>query len=285
MNGVNSSLVRCDVSLAYSINDPAGKGIAEVLRELTDARPIQAPYAVEAWILPAFNALLAGFAEDVIYLEFLDKVTECGFHLILSRHSSEAGVKSLTVHHPGNPVKEAKAGGRPLELPPSNPHYTKALLLNLFNSKDRLKDFKVTYEVTHHGPSSLCRPVTFVEIGSSENEWLLKEAHEVVAEAVIETLVRQPPRCEPTVGIGGNHYAGLFTERALSTSEAYGHVIAKYALRDLENPTLVEKVVELAVSRSSVITKKLVVEKKLRKAWREAAEKVAEKHTLELTYV
>lgn len=282
---MSGSLVRCNVSLAYSINDPAGKGIAEALRKLTEARPIQAPYAVEAWLLPAFNALLAGFAEDVLYFEFLDKVTECSFHLILSRHSSEAGIKSLTVHHPGNPVKEAKAGGQPLELPPSNPHYTKVLLLNLFASKDKLKNFKVTYEVTHHGPSSLCRPVTFIEIGSSENEWLLKEAHEVVAEAVIETLVRQPPYCEPTVGIGGNHYAGLFTERALSTNEAYGHMIAKYALRDLENPTLVEKIIELSVLRSSIITKKLVVEEKLRKAWREAAERVAEKHDLELTYI
>ncbi len=278
-------LVRCKASLAYSVNDPAGRGIAEVIKELTDTQPVRVPYAVEAWLLPALDALLAGFVEDVLYFEFLDNVAECSFHLVLSRHSSEARVKSLTVHHPGNPVREAKAGGHPLELPPSNPPYAKALLLNLLNKRDRLRDFQVTYEVTHHGPSSLRKPVTFVEIGSSEKEWLLREAHRVIAESTLETLSKQPPHCEPAVGVGGNHYAGLFTERALSTSEAYGHMIAKYALRDLEDPALVESIVELAVLKSSIATRKLVIEEKLRRAWREAAERVAKKHNLELVYV
>lgn len=272
------------VCIAYSVGDPAGSGIASELRRLLEHRPADVK-GVEAYHLPELDALLVGFEEDVLYFEFLDEVCDADFHLVLSRHSSEAGVKSLTVHHPGNPMREALAGGRPLELPPSNPPLAKSLLLSLAKRAEALPEFKVTYEVTHHGPSSLRKPITFVEIGGSVREWTLAEARRAVAEAVVEALTHPPPPYVACVGVGGNHYAALFTARALSSDEAYGHMLANYALKSLDDPALLERVVRNAIARSSVPTQKLVAEKKLRKAWRDSLEKVAEELSLRIEYV
>jgi len=254
---------------------------------LLDAKPLRLERAVEAYYLPQLDVVLAGYEEDVLYFEFLDEVVDADFYLILSRHKSEAGIKALTVHHPGNPCREAKAGGKPLELPPSNPPLAKALLLSLRRAREEvgIEEFDVTYEVTHHGPTSLKKPVTFVEIGSSEREWIRQDARRAVAEAVVEALERTPVECEPVVGVGGNHYASRFTARAFTTPEAYGHMIAKYALKSLAEPALIEEVLTTAATRSSVPTVKLVVEKKLRRAWREAAARVAEELGLHIEFV
>ncbi|MEM1692051.1 MAG: D-aminoacyl-tRNA deacylase, partial [Thermofilaceae archaeon] len=105
--------------LAYSVNDPAGSGIAKAILTLVEFEPTRLQLASEAYEIPRLNAVIAGFNEDVLYFEFLDEVCPADFYLVLSRHSSEAGVKSFTVHHPGNPMRTAVAGGKPLELPPS----------------------------------------------------------------------------------------------------------------------------------------------------------------------
>lgn len=275
------------VCLAYYVRDPAGSGIARALLEEHDHEAVALPGAVEAYTITHLDALLAGFDTDVLYLEFLDKVCDVEFYLILSRHSSEAGIKSLTVHHPGNPMREANAGGKPLELPPSNPILAKKLLLALRRTAGDLPGFSVTYEVTHHGPSSLRKPVTFVEIGSSRAEWSLKSAHTAVATAVAEALAGKEVISDylVAVGIGGNHYAPVFTKRALEGDEAYGHMIANYALRSLEDPELVSKIVREACLKSCVPTQKVVAEKKLKRLWRDAVEKVAVDLGLQLEYV
>ena len=277
--------VKAKVCIAYSVGDPAGSGIAGELLKLLEHKPVTAARAVSAYYLPELDALLAGFEEDVLYFEFLDEVCDSSFHLVLSRHSSEAGVASLTVHHPGNPMREAAAGGKPLELPPSNPPLAKQLLLSLTKRAEELPGFRVAYEVTHHGPTSPKRPVTFVEIGSSAREWTMPDARRAVAETVTEALALPPPPYEACVGVGGNHYAAAFTARALSSLEAYGHMIANYALKSLEEPELIERIVREAAVRSSVPTQKLVAERKLRRAWREALERVAEELSLKIEYV
>jgi len=276
---------RVRACLAYSVNDPAGSGIAKAILTLVEYVPMKLPLASESYEIPRLNAVLAGFNEDVLYFEFLDEVCLADFYLVLSRHSSEAGVKSFTVHHPGNPMRTAVAGGRPLELPPSNPLLSRRLLVSLARRVERMPGFVVSYEVTHHGPSSLRKPVTFVEIGSSMSEWVLREAHSLVAEAVLDALTSPEELCTIAVGVGGNHYAPIFTRRALEGREAYGHMIASYALKDLDDPELVQKVVREACIKSSVPTNKLVVEKKLKRSWRDALEKIATELNLQVEYV
>lgn len=272
--------------LAYSVRDPAGSGVARALLEALESTPTRLPRALDAREIISLRATLAAFEEDVLFFEFLDEVCGADCYLVLSRHSSEAGIKSFTVHHPGNPTKEALAGGKPLELPPSNPPLAKRLLLALARRAERMPEFVVTYEVTHHGPSSLEKPVTFVEIGGSSVEWSMEEAHTLVAEAVVEALSTNGGEgYEIAVGVGGNHYAAAFTARALTGPEAYGHMIANYALKSLEDPELIWRVVREAILKSSAPTSKVVAEKKLKRAWRDAVERAAAELGLVVEYV
>ncbi len=82
--------------------------------------------------------------------------------------------------------------------------------------------YRVSYEVTHHGPTGLSHPSFFVEIGSTEKEWADPAAGQAVAEAVLDAI----PLTEamPLVGFGGTHYAVRETEIALATRGAFGHI-------------------------------------------------------------
>ena len=81
--------------------------------------------------------------------------------------------------------------------------------------------YDACYEVTHHGPTELRLPSFFVEIGSTEKEWIDDKAGLAVAESV---LLADPGPAIPLIGFGGTHYARRQTEIALSTQGAFGHI-------------------------------------------------------------
>jgi D-aminoacyl-tRNA deacylase len=82
--------------------------------------------------------------------------------------------------------------------------------------------YRVSYEVTHHGPTGLFHPSFFVEIGSTPEEWADPAAGHAVACAVLEAAVR--PDAIPLVGFGGTHYAARETQIALASRGAFGHI-------------------------------------------------------------
>lgn len=88
----------------------------------------------------------------------------------------------------------------------------------------KLSDFEVVYEVTHHGPTNLRKPLTFVEIGSSETEWTYEKAHEVVGESVVKALreFRYSVNCVPTVGSGDRITLRDSLRELLDTGNATG---------------------------------------------------------------
>ncbi len=263
---VHSASSKGVAGIVYSVDDPAGEGIARHLRERLGGRESRRPGGVASWDLDGINAVLVGFKEDVIYFDFLDEVLpDVDFYVILSRHKAESGVKSLTVHHTGNPTSAAEVGGRPGELSMANPPLAYWVLKALSRlAPSDLTGFEVVYEVTHHGPTSLRKPLTFVEIGSSESEWSAGKAHEVVGESVVEALmsVRSQDNCVPTVGFGGPHYAEGFTKRALRLNECYGHIISKYAVKELTDSEL-RTISRLAALKSSPPAVKAVVTRKV----------------------
>ncbi len=269
--------------LAYSVIDEAGKGIAkELLNMVSQYKEASIPRSVNAYLINDLEVLLVGFKEDVIYFDFLDEVFsnyDVDYYIILSRHSAKSGIKSLTVHHTGNFSSSALAGGRPFELSVSNPPVTKELLVKLLKLRDEygLNEFEVTYEVTHHGPTGIKRPLTFIEIGSSPNEWVLSSAHKAVAHAVLSVISSNHRYyCKPVVGIGGPHYAGIFTERALTTDECYGHIMPRYALKELKGqPNKLREMITKAVNVSSVKTQGIMLLKKVGKLVKDIAKEVA----------
>jgi len=154
--------------------------------------------------------------------------------LFISRHSSQSGKPTLSVHVPGN-FAEAELGGLPrqVSIAPATAMQTALKALNHIKTEKGL-EYEVTYECTHHGPS-LRVPTMFVELGSSPKQWQDTEAADVVGQAAIEAATSFGDLDNRAVlGIGGMHYNQKFTTMALNGEAAFGHMIPKYALPQID---------------------------------------------------
>lgn len=271
------------IGLVYSLRDPAGSGVAEyIARRIELEKCDHSPRCGKGE-----RALLAGFEEDVIYFDFLDKRLpgDVEYYVVLSRHSSEARVKSFTVHHTGNFGPQALYGGKPRELSIAYPKVAWALLRLLAKYKlvyDR-GDFEVSYEATHHGPTGLRKPIIFIEIGSGEDEWGDPLNHAVLGDSILEFIGIDLSgiSCTPVIGIGGGHYPRKHSELALSSDICFGHIMPKYALDHLDRGVL------SAMKANSIEEiKRIVVEKKgSRLEHRKLIETFCEEEGLELVYI
>lgn len=176
---------------------------------------------------PLFLATLEG---PIVSPPDLDAFFNPLAYVFLSRHSAESGIASLTAHSPGNFSDEAKFGGSPRELARSDPALLKNYLIALSKRRDRVAGYQLTMEATHHGPTSLRKPVLFVELGSSEKHWGDAEAASVVAEALVESLGAKAIWEKAAVGFGGTHYPEKFTRMVVEEDVAVSFVAPKYAL-------------------------------------------------------
>ena len=211
-----------------SKSDPAAMNIAARLLELYDFEETTKGQHVFSDYLT-----LITIAEESTKLDVLpypaDEV------IVASRHASEAGKPSLTTHVPGDIGKG--------ELAMASPRTIKSALLALRKKSESLKiAYEVSLEATHHGPTRLEVPVTFVEIGSRPQQWVDEKAGEVVADAIMEAASSKT-KCTNAIGLGGPHYAPRHTDAALHTDVGIGHILPKYAKFD-------ERMVELAVGRT-----------------------------------
>ncbi len=205
--------------------DPAATNIMARLLELYDFERA----AVGRYVYSE-DLALATVPEETTKLGALPLAAE--EVIVASRHASEAGRPSLTVHAPGEIKKR--------ELALASPRTIKAALIALKAGRDsRELPCEVSLEATHHGPTGLGVPVTFVEIGSRLAQWVDMKAGEVAAHAIMKAAT-STEKCENAVGLGGPHYAPRHTELALQTDVGIGHIIPKYAEFD-------ESLVELAV--------------------------------------
>ena len=166
--------------------------------------------------------------------------------IFVSRHSSQSGIPTLSVHTPGNLTEEAEKGGFPKQVSISPASAIKEALKEMAHRvEEKRLAYKVSYECTHHGPS-LNVPAMFAELGSSLKQWQDAEAAEAVAHATVAATAKQTQY--PTViGIGGPHYNEKFTKIALTTSTAFGHIVPKYAIDEIDADMLrqcAEKTVE-----------------------------------------
>lgn len=174
-----------------------------------------------------------------------------------SKHCSEKNTNSLTVHSVGLLNKK--------ELSYSDPFMQSLLLKNLskfykINEHKFFSEikFNVTFEATHHTPV-LELPMTFIEIGSTENEWTNEFCGEIIAYTIQKSISEYNDifNCDNNfessseqkfiekskmnnfnlaVGIGGPHYCPNFTKFILDDSKNdffIGHIIAKYNLEFL----------------------------------------------------
>jgi len=183
---------------------------------------------------------------EIIFTENLDmeKINKYDFIIFASRHVSEKGEKTLSVHAPGN-WHEAKFGGKEGKVCKTSALFQKQLFekLRQMSEKFDLRKYDLTMECTHHGPL-INKPCVFVEIGATETEWKDRKAGFVVAKAILETMqeFKQDPYNEVAIGIGGPHYCPSFNKIQMNSNVAISHVIPEYAL------PLTEEMVQEAIA-------------------------------------
>jgi D-aminoacyl-tRNA deacylase len=114
--------------------------------------------------------------------------------------------------------------------------------------------YRVSYEVTHHGPTALHLPSFFVEIGSTEKEWTDPVAGRAVAEAVLNAV---PISSVPLIGFGGTHYAVRQTEIALSTRGAFGHIAHSREIAGLD-AAIIRRMLEQSGAVAAYIDRKAI---------------------------
>ena len=182
--------------------------------------------------------LLARYEGMIVLPPNLDEFFNPQAYIFLSRHSAESGIASLTAHTTGNFSADAEFGGNGRELGRADPALLKNYMMALWKRREEVKGYEITIEATHHGPTSLQKPVLFVELGSSEKYWGDKEAASVVAEALMESLTEKQIWGRVAIGFGGTHYPEKFTKMVVEGDTAFSFIVPKYALEHVDEGTM-----------------------------------------------
>lgn len=208
-----------------SITDPAAQNIFSQLVKFWDFE--ESTESSEVMKLGG-DVMLVRISESVTGLSDLSAPAD--EVIVASRHESESGKPSLTTHVPGEPDSQELAIAAPFTL--------KAALRELDRANEELElGWDVSLEATHHGPTKLDVPVTFVEIGSSPKQWKNPVAGEAAARAVMAAAENRGSGV-PAIGLGGTHYARKHTKVVLQTDVGIGHIFPKY--QSLDSPLLEE---------------------------------------------
>ena len=192
--------------------------------------------------------------------------------IFLSRHAGKGAVPTLTVHATGN-YASAELGGTPQTLSRTAPHLMHAIFRELLVRVP--EGYNVSYEVTHHGPTSVILPSFFVEIGSTEKEWHDTHAAQAVAESVIEVIkqrkhVDDEKTSIPLIGFGGSHYSPRQTEVAHISRGACGHIMPTHQIGHLTDEIFTQ-MVEMSQAEGVYIDKKSLKNKDISKITQLAA--------------
>ncbi|HKN06033.1 MAG TPA: D-aminoacyl-tRNA deacylase [Thermoplasmata archaeon] len=153
-----------------------------------------------------------------------------------SIHRSERNVPCLTVHPLGNPGPRAEVGGRPRTLVPTDPERMVSAL-RLLDERAAPLGLEATYEATHHGPA-VSLPAFFIEIGYGELPQPPSEAVRALADVI--PRIEVVPGDRVALGVGGGHYVPHFTDLALRRRWAFGHLLSRHALPEIDRATAVE---------------------------------------------
>mgnify|MGYP001558468252 FL=1 len=172
--------------------------------------------------------------DEIIYTENLnlEKMNQYDFIIFASKHQSEKGNKTISIHAPGN-WRKAELGGEEGRVCKTSALFQKQIFEKLKSNMEKfhIKNYELTLECTHHGPL-IKKPCLFVEIGATEKEWKDRKTGFIVAKSIAEMIseFKENPYNEIAIGIGGPHYCPNFNKIQLNSNIAISHVIPQYAL-------------------------------------------------------
>lgn len=201
--------------------------------------------------IPVFekdDLILVRTNSELVFANILNDL-EAEEIIFASRHKSKSGEPTLTCHFPGN-FGPADLGGKEGELCKASANTLRNIYLEIIKSE---LDYKVSLEVTHHGPL-ISQPCCFVELGSSEKQWRDEIAANFLVDCILKGLEKKN-KVKTVIGIGGGHYATKFSE--LEKQYAFGHILPKYA-QDYLTREIVEVMIEKTIPKAS----KIIIDKK-----------------------
>lgn len=177
--------------------------------------------------------------ETLLYIEDLDtKYPHSKAFIFLSKHRSESRIPTLTCHCTGN-FADNPYGGNVRELAISYPYLQKRYLKEINNSKLALSYYQIVIEASHHGPTSLKKPVLFIEIGSTERQWIDRNAASIVCNCLLGILVNGLGQCEKVgICLGGTHYPSKFNKLLLESEFGLAAVAPKHNLESVDKDML-----------------------------------------------
>jgi len=207
-------------AIAYSKKDIAGINIIEQFKKIAFAPDI----------------IIIELKKDSIYSDDLNEknypeLKSIDFIVFATKHKSEKGNPSLSLHAPGN-WRDADFGGKAGKICSTSAFVLKYLFqqLNKISTQENLKDYQITLECTHHGPL-IDLPCCFIELGSSEKQWNEKQPAKVLAKTIASLQNYKPDKSWiPAIGIGGKHYCPNFNKLQLTSNYAISHIIPEYCL-------------------------------------------------------
>lgn len=219
--------------LIGSLRDSASRNLADAIIEGHGFKST----GVELLGTPVYqkgSLLLAMFDCEIVRPPALDEYFNPKAYVFLSRHSAESGIAAITAHTTGNFSEESRHGGNGRELSRVDPSLLKNYLISLVGLREKVPGYQLTIEATHHGPTSLMKPVMFVEIGASEENWSDKGAARVVAQALVESLAEQRVWEKTAIGLGGTHYPEKFNRFLQESDMALSFIVPKYSLEYID---------------------------------------------------
>ncbi|MEM1515005.1 MAG: D-aminoacyl-tRNA deacylase [Candidatus Bathyarchaeia archaeon] len=201
----------------------------------------------------AEEAKLVIIENEVVNIQSIPPLNNLKIIIFISKHSSKSGTPTLSVHTPGN-IGEAFLGGKPKKVSISPASAMKTALIEMKTARDEIGlPYEISYECTHHGPS-LDIPAMFIELGSTPKQWRDQKAAEVVARGAVaaaENKIVYPA----ALGIGGQHYNKKFTHIALTSEIAFGHMIPKYAVHEVD-----EYIIRQCIERTVEMVSKVILD-------------------------
>lgn len=190
---------------------------------------------------------------SMLMLEALDSTfPDAKAFVFLSKHRSDSGIPTLTCHCTGNFSADAPFGGNPKEVAIALPSLQKAYLKAITSA--RVPGYDVIIEATHHGPTSLKKPVLFVELGSSEKQWADMGAAKAMCDSLLGVLGNGIEPCGKVgVAIGGTHYPTKFNKLLLESEFGLAAVASKHSLEAMDGAMLAQMVEKSAEKVTHVV--------------------------------
>lgn len=232
------------VLLIASYKDPASINIRDNLFSLTDFTETKETLLDYPLLYSSeINAYLISIDKELIFSDFLDRLpSKFNRLLFLSKHASKSKIPALLLHFPGNWTDDVSMGGKPRTLSYSDPILHRLLLDELLKKQAQNyipEKYEIGIEVTHHGPT-INRSCTFIEIGSTLEEWNDKSAGKIIAEAIYVALKKLQQTHDNTysiaIGFGGPHYAPKFLQKLRENNNlAISHIAPKYIFDYIDN--------------------------------------------------